>query len=346
MKHLTPTGWKPCTATKRPCKYAVAGELTPRVGGRYYAVEVEESDINHLITIWKGMTKRSEEFEKSKLARDRVREFHVTVFSPRETRALRKSGAKIEDTTFSFQPLGIGKVEEENNEAWFIVLDSKEANEYRRSLGLPPKDFHVTLGFDRKDIHNQSKGTETLQKIEFGSLSEKDRVNTSRKMSKMLRHSPESFGVEVDRAGWVEVASVISSLGITQKALEEVVNKDDKGRFEISEGRVRAVHGHSNKKIEIDFEKPKKLPKTLYHGTTREAAEKILKEGLKSMSRNFAHLSGDVTTAKTVAGRRKGERVILEVDVERAADEREFYISKNGVWLVEDIPAQFLKIQK
>jgi putative RNA 2'-phosphotransferase len=54
------------------------------------------------------------------------------------------------------------------------------------------------------------------------------------------------------------------------------------------------------------------------------------------------HLSVDEATARKV-GDRRGEAVILRVDA--AAMVRAgpvFYVSANGVWLTEEVPAEFL----
>ena len=62
-------------------------------------------------------------------------------------------------------------------------------------------------------------------------------------------------------------------------------------------------------------------------------------------SRTHVHLSADVATARIVAARRAGERVLLRV---RAAAMHEagfaFYLSDNGVWLTESVPPTFIEV--
>ena len=42
----------------------------------------------------------------------------------------------------------------------FVALDIPALQEFRTKIGLPPKDFHVTLGFVNGDIHTQIMGQE------------------------------------------------------------------------------------------------------------------------------------------------------------------------------------------
>lgn len=73
----------------------------------------------------------------------------------------------------SFQILGVGRVidikpvvigaeDNGNNETMFAVVLWPEAQKWRRSLGLGDKDFHITLGFQKSDIHNVPKDASTI----------------------------------------------------------------------------------------------------------------------------------------------------------------------------------------
>jgi putative RNA 2'-phosphotransferase len=54
------------------------------------------------------------------------------------------------------------------------------------------------------------------------------------------------------------------------------------------------------------------------------------------------HLSRDVETAEKVGGRR-GEAVVLTVDSgAMVRDGLVFYVSANGVWLTEHVPARYI----
>jgi putative RNA 2'-phosphotransferase len=70
----------------------------------------------------------------------------------------------------------------------------------------------------------------------------------------------------------------------------------------------------------------------------------IQRQGLLPMKRNHVHLSPDIATA-TAVGSRRGAPVILEVDSHRIhVDGAKFWLSENGVWLVEAVAAKYLKL--
>lgn len=75
---------------------------------------------------------------------------------------------------------------------------------------------------------------------------------TSKFLSLILRHKPETVGIELDSNGWVDVQVLLKALNtagheLSEKQLEIVVSDNDKQRFILSEGRIRANQGHSLK---------------------------------------------------------------------------------------------------
>ena len=62
------------------------------------------------------------------------------------------------------------------------------------------------------------------------------------------------------------------------------------------------------------------------------------------MNRQHVHLSVDVETAQKV-GSRHGKPIILLIDTKAMAEAGfEFYLSKNGVWLTDVVPAKYLTV--
>src|SRR5262245_26801062 len=179
-------------------------------------------------------------------------------------------------------------------------------------------------------------------------MNEKRLVRISKFLSRHLRHAPEDLGLALHPGGWVAVADLLAGcakagLPLTRDELREVVVNNDKQRFSFDEAgeRIRANQGHST---EVDLQlDPRTPPDVLYHGTATAALETILAEGLKRMARHHVHLSTAVPTAVKV-GSRHGWPVVLAVDA--AAMHRDgavFYRSANGVWLVEEVPARYLR---
>lgn len=166
--------------------------------------------------------------------------------------------------------------------------------------------------------------------------------------SKVLRHQPDLIGLELDADGYVKVDDLLAGMArkglrVSRDALEQVVETNDKRRFSFSEDgtRIRAAQGHSVR-LGGSTVTPTAPPPVLFHGTADRNVAAILREGLIPGSRIHVHLSPDIATA-TAVGRRHGRPVVLEVDAARASAEGiTFYLSENGVWLCDRLPAQYL----
>lgn len=163
-------------------------------------------------------------------------------------------------------------------------------------------------------------------------------VRRSKHLSLVLRHDPTSVGLTLDAAGWVEVEKLLPAMRFTRAQLDEVVHENNKKRFEFSsDGKmIRASQGHS---VDVDLGYEEKTPPTrLYHGTSKDLLDILMREGLRKMARHHVHLSPDVDTALIVARRRKNS-IVLEVFAQTMVGEgHKFYLSTNGVWLTDHVP--------
>lgn len=171
-------------------------------------------------------------------------------------------------------------------------------------------------------------------------------TDTSKFLSLILRHKPETIEIKLDEHGWADVSELISGISKTRpfdmKMLEEIMRTDSKQRYSFNKDKtlIRANQGHS---ISVDVELEKKTPpEFLYHGTGEKFVSSIDKEGLLSKSRLYVHLSKDTETAVKV-GSRHGKPVVYRVAAGKMADEgSEFFLSVNGVWLTKAVPAEYL----
>lgn len=177
-----------------------------------------------------------------------------------------------------------------------------------------------------------------------------DLTKLSRFLSLILRHSPQTIGITIEKNGaWVNVNELINGINkdgkfhIDMKILEEIVKTDNKQRYSFNEDKtkIRANQGHS---IDIDMGfKETVPPEILYHGTAERFAESILADGLKKMGRQYVHLSKDTETASKV-GARHGKLYIFKVlSGEMYRQGYKFYCSDNGVWLTDYVPTNFLE---
>jgi putative RNA 2'-phosphotransferase len=173
-----------------------------------------------------------------------------------------------------------------------------------------------------------------------------DSIQLSKTVSHALRHEPQSYNIKLDREGWVSIFELVQALknkgfNIEQEDIVQMVEKSEKKRHQISNGRIRAYYGHStNEKI---VKQPQSPPDTLYHGTIANNLSDIMLHGLLPMERQYVHLSTDEETAKLVANRRKGEIVILKIKAQEAYKNGIlFYKEENNIWLSEPIPSKYI----
>ena len=174
-------------------------------------------------------------------------------------------------------------------------------------------------------------------------MENKDLVRKGKHLAFLLRHDTE---YQFDEHGWREVSDLIKNQGYTMKELEEIVETNNKKRYEFSDDKkkIRARQGHS---IPVDVElKEATPPDVLYHGTATRFLDSILKQGVLKGTRLYVHLSDTIETAKKV-GIRHGKPAVLFLDAKQmAADGVKFYLSNNGVWLTDYVDSKYIKTIK
>lgn len=175
-------------------------------------------------------------------------------------------------------------------------------------------------------------------------------VRISKLLALGLRHDPARLGLVLDRAGWVGVDALLRGLAalgepIDETDLEAIVVGSEKRRYAFSSDgtRIRASQGHS---VDVDLGLvPREPPELLFHGTVVRFLESILASGIVRGARTHVHLSVDVETARVVAARRRGDHVILSVRARAMhASGFPFFLTENGVWLTEHVPASFVDV--
>lgn len=178
-------------------------------------------------------------------------------------------------------------------------------------------------------------------------MTKKEQENLSKYLALILRHKPEVIGITLDEHGWANVRELINGINKTQHftmgMLEKIVAEDSKQRYSFNKEKtlIRANQGHS---IQVDVElKECTPPDILFHGTGTKYCKSIDREGLIPKSRLYVHLSEDIDTALSVGGRH-GDPVIYKVLAgDMYAAGHKFHKSVNGVWLVKDVPVEFLE---
>ena len=169
----------------------------------------------------------------------------------------------------------------------------------------------------------------------------------SRFLALVLRHKPDSVGIALDPAGFVDILLLARSLAaqpgwgwITEDAIRALARRDPR-RYEIDGDRIRARYGHS-----ISIEAPGKAvlpPEWLYYGTSPEAPIIIRSEGLRPQGRQFVHLSATRQDALAVGRRHSPQPVVITVLARRAyAAGIAFYQASPSIYLTRALPPDYL----
>jgi len=171
------------------------------------------------------------------------------------------------------------------------------------------------------------------------------KAKASKYMSYLLRHNPENL--EMDRHGFVFLSELLRRLNdrfqIDEKVIVEIVERSERRRFEIIGNKIRASYGHTIP-VELELDEDA-FGKVFYHGTTPNAALKILKVGLKPMKRRWVHLSPTKEIATEVGLRRTENPVILEIDAEAARKNGvRIYKATDKVYLCHDLEPKYIKL--
>lgn len=182
---------------------------------------------------------------------------------------------------------------------------------------------------------------------------EKQMVRIGKKMSCCLRHHPEDYGLTLDREGYVPLNRFLKAMNekhhfqprLTVERVRSIMEHLDKKRYEINNGRIRALYGHT---VSTPVEKPAETPpEVLYHGTARRFLDSIRKEGLLPMERQYVHMSVDIETARRVGKRHDEHPVILRIDTKAASEDGIlFYDGNDKTWLCRTLPAKYLSIEE
>jgi putative RNA 2'-phosphotransferase len=186
-----------------------------------------------------------------------------------------------------------------------------------------------------------------FQLVLKGKIMDRRLVTLSKFLAKHLRHAPEALGLTLQPGGWVPVDDLLAAserigFPISYDELIECVETNEKKRFSFDDtgDLIRANQGHS---VAVDLQLEEQVPPdVLFHGTVERFLASIMAEGLKKGKRHHVHLSRDIETARKV-GARRGKPIILRVDAGKMYQEGfKFFLSANGVWLTESVPAIYL----
>lgn len=179
-------------------------------------------------------------------------------------------------------------------------------------------------------------------------MNDKQRVELSKLLALLLRHRAADHGLALDPEGFVPLDDVLAAIArrrgwswVRAEHIGEVIARQEKRRYEIVDGDIRAIYGHS---VATAISYPAVVPpEALLHGTARRFVETIMSEGLRPMSRQYVHLTDDPALARLTGRRRDPDPAILRIDAARAHSAGiVFYQADNGVFLAKAVPPEYI----
>jgi putative RNA 2'-phosphotransferase len=173
-------------------------------------------------------------------------------------------------------------------------------------------------------------------------------IGISKALSLILRHEPHRFGIVLDPEGYAPLEEVLNAVrtrvpGASEQDIDAVIREvePDKCRFTLSDGEIRANYGHST--ADKIIHQPAVPPPSLLHGTSTNAVDVILNQGIRPMRRQYVHLTTSAELAVRV-GSRHGRVCVLNVDSAAAhAAGVVFYRANESFWLANWIPPEFIQ---
>jgi len=165
----------------------------------------------------------------------------------------------------------------------------------------------------------------------------------------ILRHFPKQFNVELDKHGWGDMEEIAKAISVKiekfywvrKRHIVAIALTDEKGRYEVKEGKIRAKYAHT---IDVDLsDLPKADIDILYYPVTQEEMDIVMEQGIFPTDRSKVHLSATLEKA-TEAGKVRDEKpVILKINAKKAIEDGvDIRKATKDVYLADKIEAKYI----
>ena len=180
-------------------------------------------------------------------------------------------------------------------------------------------------------------------------MSDQELNSLSRIIAGALRHFPEKLGLMMDGKGWVHISSLIDAIGTSRSGfnwlrvhhIEALVATDQRGRYQVDGGMVRATYGHSID-VNLDDLPPAEIDE-FYYPVTEEEVDMIIEGGLHPVDRRKVHLSGSIAKAIEAGRVRTDDPLILSIDGAKAREDGiNIYHAGKDVYITDSIDAKYI----
>lgn len=127
--------------------------LTDVVGQHYLGCSFDWKELQEYILSFNSVEPNHTLLASNRKKRDGEK-YHMTFLNVGEYNKAKKPTI---DSIIEIELLGVGKATDDTSVAYYIVCNCLEGQKIRESLELSEKDFHITLGFDPRDVHGVPK---------------------------------------------------------------------------------------------------------------------------------------------------------------------------------------------
>ncbi len=181
-------------------------------------------------------------------------------------------------------------------------------------------------------------------------MSDQEIDRVGRMMAGILRHFPERFNLQMDGRGWVDLDEFVNQVRrsrrnnrwMRREHIAALVDTDEKGRYQIDGGMVRATYAHS---VNVNLDDlPEAEADWLYFPVSEEELGIVLETGLRPSDRNMIHLSSSPEKAYSAGRVHIGDPIILKVNVPGAtASGNYIFRAGKSVYVTDAVEPEFLE---
>lgn len=108
-----------------------------------------------------------------------------------------------------------------------------------------------------------------------------------------LRHAPEQLGLEPDPEGWVTLDDIAHGFDLhtphdqlTPQSILQAIQQHNRGRFEVSDTRIRALTGHTAMEYKIALQPPQ----AAFLRLSPKDADLALERGIEPVKRRYTRV--------------------------------------------------------
>ncbi|MDP6954981.1 MAG: RNA 2'-phosphotransferase, partial [Planctomycetota bacterium] len=169
----------------------------------------------------------------------------------------------------------------------------------------------------------------------------------TRSLAYMLRHQPEEFDLELDEEGFADVEDVLDALSdrldvdLEEEDLMEAVASGGGKRYQLDDGMVRALYGHS---FHVEAGETTRPPELLYLGVGSRDAERAEDNGLRAGRRAYLHLALSADDAREMGRRIARDYAVITVNALDAWEAGCAFYDRGSLFLADPIDREYLEV--